>query len=96
MGVELPYSLILLQFWLYFVFKFVVVLFLVVRGGTVCLPMPPPWLEVCLVVFGATSIQWASSASYKSSSFEGGALALRVSPPLPSDWSNPPVTKGFC
>ena len=44
--VRLPYSLIFCQFWLYFVFKFVVVLLLVVRGSTVCLPMPPPCLEV--------------------------------------------------
>ena len=34
------------QFWLFFVFKFVVVLLLVVREGTVCLPMPPSWPEV--------------------------------------------------
>ena len=32
-----------------FVFKFVVVRLLVVRGGTVCLPMPPSWLEVLSV-----------------------------------------------
>ena len=43
--VGLPYSLIFCQFWLFFVFKFVV-LVLVVWGGTVCLPMPPSWLEV--------------------------------------------------
>ena len=29
-----------------FVFKFVVVLLLVVQGSTVCLPMPPSWPEV--------------------------------------------------
>ena len=35
----------------FFVFKFVVLL-LVVRGGTVCLPTPPSWLEVqfCLLI----------------------------------------------
>ena len=33
-------------FVLFFFFKFVVVLLLVVRGGTVHLPMPPSWLEV--------------------------------------------------
>ena len=33
--VGLPYSSIFCQFWLFFVFKFVVALFLVVRGGTV-------------------------------------------------------------
>ena len=33
-----------------FVFKFVVVLF-VVQGGTVCLPMPPSWLEVLQKAF---------------------------------------------
>ena len=38
--VRFPYSLILWQFWLFFVFKFIVVLLLVVQGGTVCLPMP--------------------------------------------------------
>ena len=43
--VGLPYSSIFWQFWLFFVFKFIVVL-LVVRGGAVCLPMPPSWLEV--------------------------------------------------
>ena len=44
--VGLPYSSIFCQFWLFFVFKFVVVLLLVVQGGPVCLPMPPSWLEV--------------------------------------------------
>ena len=34
-----------------FVFKFVVVLLLVVRGGTVCLPTPPSWPEVPWVSF---------------------------------------------
>ena len=38
--VGLPYSLILWQFWLFFVFKLVVVLLLVVRGGKVYLPTP--------------------------------------------------------
>ena len=33
--VALPYNSIFWQFWLFFVFKFVVALFLVVRGGTV-------------------------------------------------------------
>ena len=44
--VGLPYSLISCQFWVFFVFKFVVVLVLVVWGGTVYLPTPPSWLEV--------------------------------------------------
>ena len=44
--VRLPYSSVFCQFWLFFVFKFVVVLLLVVQGGTVYLPMPPSWLEV--------------------------------------------------
>ena len=43
--VGLPYSSIFWQFWLFFVFKFVV-LFLVVQGDKVYLPMPPSWLEV--------------------------------------------------
>ena len=34
------------SFGCFFVFKFVVVLLLVVQGGTVCLPKPPSWLEV--------------------------------------------------
>ena len=38
--VGLPYSLVYWQFWLLFVFKCVVVLLLVVRGGAVCLSMP--------------------------------------------------------
>ena len=40
--VGLSYSSIFWQFWLFFVFKFVVFL-LVVRGGKVYLPMPPYW-----------------------------------------------------
>ena len=48
--VGLPYSLVFWQFWLFVVFKFVVLL-LVVRGGKVCLPMPPSWLEVCKGTF---------------------------------------------
>ena len=45
--VRFPYSSYFWQFWLFFfVFKFVVVLILVVRGGTVYLPMLPSWLEV--------------------------------------------------
>ena len=42
--VRLLYSSIFRQFWLLFVFKFVVVLLLVVQGGY--LPTPPSWLEV--------------------------------------------------
>ena len=44
--VGLAYSSVFCQFWLFFVFKFVVVLLLVVQGGTVCLPTPPSWPEV--------------------------------------------------
>ena len=44
--VGLPYSLIFWQFWLFFVFKFLVILLLVVCGGQVYLPTPPPWPEV--------------------------------------------------
>ena len=47
--IGLPYSLIFWQFWLVFVFKFVVVLVLVVQGGTVCLPTPPSWPELISV-----------------------------------------------
>ena len=35
----------------FFVFKFVAVLVLVVRGGTVCLPTPPSWPEVLFFLF---------------------------------------------
>ena len=49
---RLPYSLIYWQFWLFFYFKFVAVLLLVVvQGGKVYLPMPPSWPEVSLVSF---------------------------------------------
>ena len=44
----LPYSSIFWQFWLLFVFQFVVVLLLVVQGGKVYLPTPPSWLEVLI------------------------------------------------
>ena len=42
--VRLPYSSIFWQFWLFFAFKLVI--FLVVQGSKVYLPMPPSWLEV--------------------------------------------------
>ena len=44
--VRLPYRSIFWDFCLFFAFKFVVVLLLVVQGGTVYLPAPPSWLEV--------------------------------------------------
>ena len=44
--VGLLYSLIFCQFWLFFVFKFVFVLLLVVWAGTVYLVTPPCWPEV--------------------------------------------------
>ena len=46
--VGLLYSLIFWQFWLFFKFKFVVFLLLVVRGGKAYLPMPPSWLEILI------------------------------------------------
>ena len=45
--VGLPYSLIFCQFWL----VFVVVLLLVVQGGTVFLPTPPSWPGVHCFLF---------------------------------------------
>ena len=50
--VRLPYSSIFWQFWLIFVFEFVVVLFLVVGRGKVYLLMPPFWPEGarCLIL----------------------------------------------
>ena len=49
--VKLPYSSIFCQFWLFFVFKFVVVFLLVVQGGQVFLSILPSWPEVYLFVF---------------------------------------------
>ena len=49
--VGLPYSLIFWQFWLFFVFKFVVVLLLVVWGGKVYLLMLLSWPEVSGLAF---------------------------------------------
>ena len=51
--VGLPYCSIFWQFSLFFVFKFVVVLLLVVQGGKVYLylSMPPSWLEVSQMIF---------------------------------------------
>ena len=48
--VGLPYSLIFWKFWLFFVFKFVAVLLLVVRGGKLYLYTPPSWPEVKIEV----------------------------------------------
>ena len=44
--VRLLYSSTFCQFWLYFVFKFVVVLLLLVQGGIVYLSTLPSWPEV--------------------------------------------------
>ena len=49
--VGLPYHSIFWQFWLFFVFKFVVVLLLAVGGGKVYLPTPPSWPEVSKTLF---------------------------------------------
>ena len=46
-----PYSSIFCHFWLFFVFKFVVVLLLIVGGGNVWLPTPPSWPEVLVKSF---------------------------------------------
>ena len=51
--VGLSYSSIFWQFWLFFVFKFVVLL-LVVVGGKVYLPMPPSWPEVNIEMYFET------------------------------------------
>ena len=44
--VGLPCSLIFWQFWLFFVFKLVVILLLVVHGSKVFLPTTPSWPEL--------------------------------------------------
>ena len=55
--VGFPYSLVFWQLWLFFVVKLVVILFMGVRGGDVCVPMPPSWPEVSLLVlFGFLSL----------------------------------------
>ena len=54
--VGLPYSSIFWQFCLVFVFKCVVLLLLVVQGGTVCLPTPPSCLEVSKLIFHKRSL----------------------------------------
>ena len=48
--VRFPYSSIFWQLWLFFVFKFVVVLLLVVQGGKVYLPMPPSWPNIWMMI----------------------------------------------
>ena len=51
--VGLSYSSIFWQFWLLCIFKFVVILLLVVRGSKTYLPTPPSWLEpeLCIYLF---------------------------------------------
>ena len=49
--VRLTYSSTFWQFWLFFVFKFVVVLLLVVWGGKVYVPMPQSWPDVPHILF---------------------------------------------
>ena len=60
--VGLPHSSIFWQFWLFFVFKFVVVVLLVVQGGTVFQPTPPFWGEGLLVKsWKLTCDRWLSA-----------------------------------
>ena len=50
--VRLPCSLVFWQFWLFFIFKLVVILLLVVRGSKAYLPTPPSCLELpCSIIF---------------------------------------------
>ena len=56
--VGLPYSSIFWQFWLFFVFKFVVVLLLVVQVGKVYLPTTPSWLVVIFVASLSPCFTW--------------------------------------
>ena len=46
--VGLPYSSIIWQFWLLFVFKLVVILLFVVQGSEAYLPTLPSWLEALI------------------------------------------------
>ena len=61
--VILPYSSIFCQFCLFFVFKFVVILLLVVQGATVCLPTPPSWPEVSHLTMSVSVSLWLSLIS---------------------------------
>ena len=56
--VRLPCSFIFGQFWLFIVFKLVVMLFLVVRGSETFLLMPPSWLELylCAILRGVEMV----------------------------------------
>ena len=56
--VRLSYSSIFWQFCLFFVFKFFVVLILVVWGGTVYLPMPPSWPDYYFLISQSISYFW--------------------------------------
>ena len=65
--VRLLHGSIFWQFWLFFVFKFVVVLLLVTQGAKVYLPMPPSWPEVIISTRHLTflslylSVKWQCS-----------------------------------
>ena len=45
------------QFWLFFVFKFAVVL-LVVQGGKMCLPVPPSWSGALYPLLSALNMMY--------------------------------------
>ena len=65
-----PYSLIFWQFWLFFVFKFFVVLLWIVLGLTVYLPTPQSWLEVWDVwcyqeIFGGKDIVFIDAKGFR-------------------------------
>ena len=57
---RLLYSSIFWQLWLFFVFKFVVVLLLVVRGGKVYLSTPPSWRKSSITVLCEQSTGYGS------------------------------------
>ena len=65
--VGLPCSLAFWHFWLFIVFKLVVILLLVVQGSKALLPMPPSWLELSrmfLLVNRASSFSTSSPCYY--------------------------------
>ena len=85
--VGLPYSLIFCQFWLFFVFKFVVVFLLVVQGGTVCLPMPSSWPEVSwLFKMGPGGNVYTMEVGKGLFSFWGAGCQTATSTALPGQW----------
>ena len=82
--VGVPFSLIFWQFWLFTVFRLVVILPLVVQGNEAFLPTPSSWLELSISWFSTRFLQFQlclGSLSQKTI-----LLSPESMPPMKEEW----------